>query len=72
MFQWSMSVGVLALVFNLLGGVSALFGIYLVSFKAGVEMFGWGDARTFGYLFLCVGLCFVFAGILIASALRQR
>ncbi len=35
-------------------------------------MFGWGDAKTFGYLFFCVGLCFVFAGVLLARYARSR
>ncbi|EAT14548.1 hypothetical protein [Desulfuromonas acetoxidans] len=72
MKKFAVSLGVIGLVLNLVGGVSALFGVYLIAFKAGVEMFGWGNAKTFGYLFLCVGLCLVAGGVLLASYVRNR
>jgi hypothetical protein len=72
MKRFAVSLGIVGLVLNVAGGLSALFGVYLIAFKDGVEMFGWGDARTFGYVFLCVGLCFVFGGVLLASYLRQN
>lgn len=72
MKKYAVSAGIVGLVLNVLGGISALFGVYLVAFKTGVEMFGWGEARSFGYLFLCVGLCFVFGGVLLASYVRSR
>jgi ABC-type antimicrobial peptide transport system permease subunit len=69
--RFAISIGVLALVANLIGGVSTLFGVYLIVVKAGVQMFGWGDARTFGYLFFCVGLCCVCAGLVLAKYVRK-
>lgn len=71
MKRFAVSVGVLGLVLNLLGGISALFGVYLIVVKAGVDMFGWGDARTFGYLFFCVGLCGVCAGLVLSNYARK-
>ncbi len=67
MRRFSISLGIVGLIINMLGGLSALFGVYLIAFKAGVQMFGWGDASTFGYLFFCAGLCFVFAGLVLAK-----
>jgi len=69
--RFAISIGVLGLVLNVLGGISALAGVYLITAKAGVEMFGWGDARTFGYLFFCVGLCCVCAGLVLAKYARK-
>ncbi len=71
MKRFAISIGVLGLVLNVLGGISALAGVYLITAKAGVEMFGWGDARTFGYLFFCVGLCCVCAGLVLAKYARK-
>ncbi|OQY23954.1 MAG: hypothetical protein B6I37_04400 [Desulfobacteraceae bacterium 4572_35.2] len=72
MKKFALSVGVIGLILNVLGGASTLWGVYLIAFKSGVEMFGWGDAKTFGYLFFCVGLCFVFVGVLLARYARSR
>jgi len=72
MKKFAVSTGIVGLIFNLFGGIATLFGVYLIAFKAGVDMFGWGDAKSFGYLFLCVGLCFVFGGVLMASYVRSR
>lgn len=70
--KFSVSIGVFALASNIIGGIAALTGVCLIVFKAGVDLFGWGDARTVGYLLFCTGLCLVFAGVLLASYVRQR
>lgn len=72
MKKYAVSCGVVGLIFNVLGGASTLWGVFLIAFKSGVEMFGWGDAKSFGFLFFCVGLCFVFAGVLLARYARGR
>lgn len=72
MKKYAVSFGIIGLILNILGGASTLWGVYLIAFKSGVEMFGWGDAKTFGYLFFCVGLCCVFAGVLLARYARSR
>lgn len=72
MKKFAVSFGVIGLVLNALGGASTLWGVYLIAFKSGIEMFGWGDAKTFGYLFFCVGLCLVFTGVLLARYARSR
>ena len=71
MKKFAVSLGILGLVLNVVGGVSALWGGYLIAVKKGVEMFGWGNAGTFGYLFLFVGLCLVAAGVCLASYVRR-
>jgi len=69
--RFAISIGLLALVMNLLGGASTLFGVYLIVVQEGAQMFGWGEARTFGYLFFCVGLCCVCAGLVLAKYVRK-
>jgi len=56
----------LALAFNIAGGAGALFGVYLIAFCAQAELGGIGRADTMGYLCVCVGLCIVAAGVLLA------
>lgn len=71
MKRFAVSIAVLALVLNVLGGISALGGVYLIAVKSGVDMFGWGDGRTIGYLFFCVGLCAVCGGLVLAKYSRK-
>jgi len=69
--NFSVSIAVLALILNIFGGMSALGGVYLIALKSGVDFFGWGDARSVGYLLFCVGLCLVCAGIVLAKYSRK-
>ncbi|MDD2557075.1 MAG: hypothetical protein RBR43_01580 [Desulfuromonadaceae bacterium] len=66
MQKFGMLLAYLALLFNLGGGIAALFGVYLIAFGAQTDMAGLGEARSLGYLFVCVGLCVVASGVLIA------
>lgn len=61
----------LGLVFNIAGGIGALFGVYLIAFCSQTEIAHIGRANTLGYLFVCVGLCVVAAGVLIARYARR-
>lgn len=65
MQRFGMLLAYLALLFNLGGGVATLFGVYLVAFGAQTDLAGLGEARSLGYLFVCVGLCAVAGGVLI-------
>lgn len=66
MFRPGVFLTYLGLVFNIAGGVGALFGVYLIAFRAQTELAGIGRAGSLGYLFVCVGLCIVIAGVLLA------
>ncbi|MCA1797339.1 MAG: hypothetical protein LC645_07350 [Geobacteraceae bacterium] len=61
----------LGLVFNLAGGAGALFGVYLIVFRSQTEIANMGRADSLGYLFVCVGLCIVAAGVLLARYARR-
>ncbi len=62
----------LALFIYLSGGIATFGGLALILFMKGSDLFGWGDGRSLGYLFLCVGLCFSILGVLIMRMLRNR
>jgi len=61
----------LGLIFNLVGGISALGGVYLIAFRSHTAIGVLGQADTLGYLFVCVGLCVVAAGVLLARYARR-
>ncbi|MFO7831850.1 MAG: hypothetical protein R6V18_07680 [Desulfuromonadaceae bacterium] len=61
----------LGLVFNVAGGVGALLGVYLIAFRSHTQFAGIGRADTLGYLFVCVGLCVVAVGVLVARYARR-
>jgi hypothetical protein len=45
--------------------------VYLIAFCAHMEISNIGRAGTLGYLFVCVGLCVVAAGVLLARYARR-
>jgi len=56
----------------ILGGLGTFGGIALALFGKGQDLYGWGDARTIGYLFICVGLCLCVLGVLLMRIFRNR
>ncbi len=47
-------------------------GVGLIVFMQGKDLFGWGEGRSIGYLFLCVGLALSVLGVLLMRILRNR
>jgi len=62
----------LALLVYLTGGVATFGGLALVFFMQGTDLLGWGDGRSIGYLFLCIGLSLSVFGVLVMRILRNR
>jgi len=56
----------------IIGGISTFTGIALIIFWKGQDLFGWGDGRSIGYLFLCVGLSLSVLGVLLMRIFRNR
>ena len=54
------------------GGFGIFGGIALVILMRGQDLFGWGDAKTIGYLLICVGVCFSIMGVLFIRLVRNR
>ncbi|MHB8057180.1 MAG: hypothetical protein ACYDHC_04715 [Desulfuromonadaceae bacterium] len=54
------------------GGFGIFGGIALVILMRGQDLFGWGDAKTIGYLLMCVGVCFSIMGVLFIRLVRNK
>lgn len=67
-----MALGVAALVIYILGGIFTFTGMGLIAFMRGKDLFGWGDGRGIGFLFLCTGLCVCVLGVLLMRIFRNR
>ena len=67
-----MALGVTALVVYIIGGIAAFGGLGLIVFMKGRDLWGWGEGRSIGYLFLCAGLCLSVLGVLLMRLFRNR
>lgn len=56
----------------IIGGIGTFAGLVMVFLLKGKSFFGWGEAHTVGYLFLCVGLCLSIFGVLLMRIFRNR
>jgi len=65
-------LGVAALAVYILGGIGSFGGIALIFVMKEQDLFGWGQARTIGYLLLCVGVCLSIIGVLLMRIFRNR
>ncbi|AJE03452.1 hypothetical protein [Geobacter pickeringii] len=67
-----LGLGIFAMVLYVIGGVLTFWGLYLIGFMNGQDLWGWGDGRSIGYLFLCVGLSLSILGVLFMRIFRNR
>jgi hypothetical protein len=65
-------LAVAAFVVYIFGGIGAFGGMALIFFMKGQDLLGWGEGRTIGYLFLCVGACLSVLGVLLMRIFRNR
>ncbi len=65
-------LAVVALGTYIVGGIATFTGLGLIMFMAGKNLLGWGDGRSIGYLFLCVGLSLSVLGVLLMRIFRNR
>jgi len=65
-------LGIAALVIYMFGGIAMFGGILLAFFMKGRDLFGLGDGRSIGWVFLCVGLCFSMLGVILMRLFRNR
>ena len=66
------ALAVVAMGLYVIGGVLTFGGLYLIGFMNGHDLWGWGDGRSIGYLFLCVGLSLSIIGVLFMRIFRNR
>jgi len=65
-------LAVIAFAAYIVGGIGSFGGVGLIMFMQGRDLFGWGEGRSIGYLFLCVGLCLSILGVLLMRIFRNR
>lgn len=70
--QQGIWLAVVAFAVYILGGIGAFGGLALIFLMKGRDLLGWGEGRTIGYLFLCVGACFSVLGVLLMRIFRNR
>ncbi len=67
-----LKLGIAALMLYILGGIGSFGGIAMIFFLKEQDFFGWGQAKSIGYLFLCVGVCLSIIGVLLMRLFRNR
>jgi hypothetical protein len=65
-------LAVAAFVTYIIGGIGTFGGLVCIAFLNGYNLYGMGDGRSIGYLFLCVGLCLSIMGVLMMRIFRNR
>ncbi len=70
--QQGIALAVVAFGIYIIGGVATFGGLGLIVFKHGQDLWGWGEGRSIGYLFLCVGLSLSILGVLLMRIFRNR
>lgn len=61
-----------AFILYILGGMLFFAGVFLIAVLGDNDLFGWGTARTIGYLLVCVGASFSILGVLMLRLVRNR
>jgi hypothetical protein len=65
-------LGVVALAIYIVGGIGIFSGMGLIAFMKGQDLWGLGEGRSLGYLFLCVGAALSILGVLLMRIFRNH
>lgn len=68
----SIKLAIVAFALYIIGGIGTFGGLAMIGFMRGKDFLGWGDGRSIGYLFLCVGLSLSVIGVLLMRIFRNR
>ena len=67
-----MAMGIAALIVYIIGGIATFTGMGMIGFMKGRDLWGLGDGRSIGFLFLCAGLSLSVIGVLLMRIFRNR
>ena len=65
-------LALIAFALYIIGGIGTFGGLALIYFMKNKDLLGWGEGRSIGYLFLCLGLCLSVLGVLLMRVFRNR
>ena len=65
-------LALIAFALYIIGGIGTFGGLALILFMKNKDLLGWGEGRSIGYLFLCVGLCLSIMGVILMRVFRNR
>jgi hypothetical protein len=65
-------LAVIAFAVYIIGGIGTFGGLALILLMKNKDLWGWGEGRAIGYLFLSVGLCLSILGVLLMRIFRNR
>jgi hypothetical protein len=65
-------LAIIAFAVYIIGGIGTFGGLALIFFMKNKDLWGWGEGRAIGYLFLCVGLCLSIMGVILMRLFRNR
>jgi hypothetical protein len=61
-----------ALIVYIIGGLGVMTGLGLIGILGAQDLWGWGEARSIGYLVFAVGMILSILGVLIMRVMRNR
>lgn len=72
MKKQGIALAIVAFAVYITGGFSCFSGVALIVFMKGRNLWGWGEAKTIGYLLVCIGACLSVLGVLLMRIFRNR
>ena len=61
-----------ALTVYIVGGLSVMIGLGFIGMLGYQDLWGWGEARSIGYLLFAVGIILSILGVLVMRIMRNR